>query len=173
MCDNFFTIYGGNSMVDMVLYRKRLIPDENVLLSKDLILFADEHKIITKWKTINPRKDIDHGYSLYLPDEGIKISKFLRTDGSLHKWYCDIVEYYFDKENNSCTTLDLLLDVTISESGVIKLLDLDELAEAHKSGLIDDELLHKSLTRANKLLNTAYSGNFHIYTDVLNSYIDE
>ena len=58
------------------------------------VLFADEHVMVTKWNTINPRKDIDHGYSLYLPDEGFKISKFLKKDGSLHKWYCDIVEFY-------------------------------------------------------------------------------
>lgn len=157
----------------MILYRKRLIPNENILLNKDLILFADEKKIVTKWNTINPRKDIDHGYSLYLPDEGYKISKFLRSDGSFHKWYCDIVEFYFDKENNSCTTLDLLLDITINDKGIIRLLDMDELAEAHKEGLINDDLLSKALIRADRLLQTAYSGNFRKYSDVLDSFINE
>ena len=160
-------------MKDMVLYRKRLIPNENVLLNKDLILFADEHKIVTKWKTIHPRKDIDHGYSLYLPDEGYKISKFLKSDGSFHKWYCDIVEFYFDKEDNSCTTLDLLLDITITDKGVIRLLDIDELAQAHAEGLLDNELMYKSLIRADKLLKTAYSGGFKKYSDILDSFIDE
>ena len=48
-------------MPDLVLYRKRLIPFENILLKGDKVLFADEHTIVTKWNTINPRKDIDHG----------------------------------------------------------------------------------------------------------------
>ena len=158
-------------MKDIVLYRKRLIPDENVLLSKDIILFADEKKIVTKWKAIHPRKDVDSGYSLYLPDEGLKISKFLKSDGSLYKWYCDIVEFYFDEENASVTTLDLLLDITISDKGEIKLLDMDELAEAHKSGLLENDLLDKALIRANKLLTLTYSGNFNKYSDILDSYI--
>ena len=121
----------------------------------------------------NPRKDIDHGYSLYLPEEGFKISKFLRNDGSLYKWYCDIVEFYFDKEENSVTTLDLLLDITVNPDGEIHLIDMDELAEAHEKGLIDDELMHKALIRADRLLKTAYSGSFKKYTDMLDSYIDE
>lgn len=158
-------------MSDLVLYRKRLIPNENILLNKDEILYADNQTIVTKWKTIKPRKDIDHGYSLYLPDEGIKISKFLRSDNSLYKWYCDIVEFYFDGENHSCTTLDLLLDITINEKGDIRLLDMDELVEAHKTGLLSDELLYKSLTRADKLLKTCYCGNFKKYMDMLDSYI--
>ena len=160
-------------MPDLVLYRKRLIPFENILLKGDKVLFADEHTIVTKWNTINPRKDIDHGYSLYLPEEGFKISKFLRNDGSLYKWYCDIVEFYFDNEENSVTTLDLLLDITVNPDGEIHLIDMDELAEAHEKGLIDDELLHKALTRADRLLKTAYSGSFKKYTDMLDSYIDE
>lgn len=160
-------------MPDLVFYRKRLIPFENVLLDGDTVLFSDEHMMVTKWNTIKPRKDIDHGYSLYLPDEGYKISKFLRSDGSLYKWYCDIVEFYYDKDNNSVTTLDLLLDITINEKGEIHLLDMDELAQAHKEGLIDDELMHKALIRADRLLKTAYSGGFKKYTDMLDSYIDE
>ena len=158
-------------MPDLVFYRKRLIPFENIPLKGDTVLFADEHVMVTKWNTINPRKDIDHGYSLYLPDEGFKISKFLKKDGSLHKWYCDIVEFYFDEENASVTTLDLLLDITISDKGEIKLLDMDELAEAHKSGLLENELLDKALIRANKLLTLTYSGNFNKYSDILDSYI--
>ena len=159
-------------MSDLVLYRKRLIPFENILLNRDTVLYADEQIIVTKWNTINPRKDIDHGYSLYLPDEGYKISKFLREDNSLYKWYCDIVEYYINKEENSLTTLDLLLDITINEKGDIHLLDMDELADAHSSGLLDDELMHKSLIRADRLLKIAYSGNFKKYTDLLDSYIN-
>ena len=159
-------------MSDLIFYRKRIIPCENIRLDRDTVLYSDEKMMVTKWNTINPRKDIDHGYSLYLPEEGFKISKFLRKDGSLHKWYCDIVEFYFDKEEGSCTTLDLLLDVTINEKGEVHLLDMDELASAHKDGLIDDVLLHKALLRADRLLKIAYSGSFSKYADLLNSFIE-
>ena len=162
----------GSNMADLIIYRKRIIPNENLRLDRDTVLYADEKMMVTGWNTINPRKDIDHGYSLYLPDEGFKISKFLKKDGSLYKWYCDIVEFYFDKEENSVTTLDLLLDITVNANGEIHLLDMDELAEAHKKGLIDDELLHKALTRADKLLKAAYSGSFKKYTEMLDSYIE-
>ncbi len=161
----------GSNMADLIIYRKRIIPNENLRLDRDTVLYADEKMMVTGWNTINPRKDIDHGYSLYLPEEGFKISKFLRKDGSFYKWYCDIVEFYFDEKEGSLTTLDLLLDVTINEKGEIHLLDMDELAAAHKDGLIDDELLHKSLVRADKLLKIAYSGSFTKYADLLNSYI--
>ena len=45
-------------------------------------------------------------------------------------WYFDIVEYDYDKENNSLTSLDLLADVIVYPDGFVKVLDLDELAEA-------------------------------------------
>ena len=159
-------------MEKITLYRKRLIPNENVLLNKDVILYADKHKLVTKWDAIRPRTDIHHGYSLYLLDEGIKVSKFCKEDDSLYKWYSDIVEYIYDEKENSYTTLDLLLDVTINPNGDIRVLDMDELADAHKEGLISDELLGKSLKRCNTLLKTIYSGNFSKYTEMLESYIN-
>lgn len=158
-------------MDNFTLYRKRLIPFENIKLSNDVILFSSKDKIITSWKTIRPRTDMDHGFSLYLPAEGIKISKFLKSDGSLYKWYCDIVDYSFNEEDNSVTALDLLLDVTISPDGRVKVLDLDELASAHKSGLIDDALMEASLIRTNRLLDTIYSGGFKKYENMLDEYI--
>ena len=105
-------------------------------------------------------------------DEGIKVSKFCKEDDSLYKWYSDIVEYIYDEKENSYTTLDLLLDVTINPNGDIRVLDMDELADAHKEGLISDELLGKSLKRCDTLLKTIYSGNFSKYTEMLESYIN-
>ena len=65
------------------LYRKRLIPDECILLKDDIIISCDENVILTKWNTLKPKKDLHHGYSLYLLNEGIKVSKFYREDNSL------------------------------------------------------------------------------------------
>lgn len=159
-------------MDTITLYRKRLIPNENVKLTSDRILHADSEKIITKWNCIHPRNDMDHGYSLYLLDKGIKISKFCKKDGSLFKWYCDIVDYSYDKEENAYTSLDLLLDITIDPLGRVKVLDMDELVMAHKEQLLDDELLHTALMRANSLLCSVYSGKFSEYTQIIESYID-
>lgn len=157
-------------MEEITLYRKRLIPYENVKLDKDIILFSDSERIITKWNCIRPRKDMDHGYSLYLINEGVKISKFCKTDGSLHKWYCDIVDCSFSSDKKSLTALDLLLDITISPSGVVNVLDMDELAMAHKENLINDDLLETSLMRANSLLKTIYSGEFKKLTEFLEKF---
>ena len=47
------------TMENITLYRKRLIPDELVHLKDDVVLYHDDTVIITKWKTIKPRKDMD------------------------------------------------------------------------------------------------------------------
>ena len=79
-----------------VLYRKRLIPSECILLKDDIIISCDENVILTKWNTLKPKKDLHHGYSCYLLKEGIKVSKFYREDNSLIYWYCDILDYQFN-----------------------------------------------------------------------------
>ena len=53
-------------------------------------------------------------------------------------WYFDIVEYDYDKENNSLTSLDLLADVIVYPDGFVKVLDLDELAEALGKGTLSE-----------------------------------
>jgi len=153
-----------------VLYRKRLIPAECLRLKDDVILHCEDDFIVTGWKTINPRKDMDHGYSLYMLKEGIKVSKFYRADNSLLYWYCDIVEYQWSEDANTCTSVDLLADVVLYPDGSLKVLDLDELALAAKEHLITDEMLYTALTRTNTLLNTIYRGDFVQYKQLLEKY---
>ena len=43
-------------MSDVKLYRKRIIPEECILLEDDEILYLDQEVIITKWNTIHPKK---------------------------------------------------------------------------------------------------------------------
>ena len=38
------------------IYRKRIIPDECILLKNDTILEATDEYIITKWETLKPRR---------------------------------------------------------------------------------------------------------------------
>ena len=58
------------------LYRNRLIPLESILLTNDEILYHDDKKIITFWKTLHPKSDLAYGYSCYFLDRGFKISRF-------------------------------------------------------------------------------------------------
>ena len=157
-------------MENITLYRRRLIPDEIVHLKDDVVLYHDDTVIITKWKTIKPRKDMDHGFSAYLLKEGIKVSKFYRADNSLLYWYCDIVDYEYDATTNSYTSTDLLTDVVLYPDGQIHVLDLDELAEASVKDMITKDQLHSALVRTDKLLNTMYQKTFDQYTKLIDRY---
>ena len=117
-------------MENLKIYRKRMIPDECILLKDDIILETTQDFIITQWKTLKPRRDFHHGYSCYYLKLGYKISKFYREDNTLLYWYCDIVDYLYKKEENSLLVTDLLADVVIYPDGYIKVLDINELAVA-------------------------------------------
>lgn len=152
-------------MQELRLYRKRLIPEECILLKDDIILEADEHHILTQWNTLKPKKDLDHGFSCCYLDLGIKVSKFMRKDNSLIYWYCDIVDYSWEDDDHTLIATDLLIDILIYPDGQLKVLDLDELAEAEDKGLISSDLLKKALRRANLLLTDIYAGKFHPYIE--------
>lgn len=151
------------------LYRRRLIPAEHTLLKDDVIVFLDDEVLITKWKTLKPKAEFTHGCSCYFLNRGVKVSKIYRADGSLLHWYCDIVEYAFDEEEASLTVTDLLADVILSPDGRMKVVDLDELAEAAERGLITKEQLTSCLRNLNQLLTLIYQGRF----DRLQARLDE
>lgn len=151
------------------LYRKRIMPDECIHLKDDVILKCTEDIIITKWNALNPKKDLHHGYSCYFLKKGFKVSKFLHEDGSLLYWYCDIVEYIHDSENNLLISLDLLADVIIYPDGFVKVVDMDELAIALERGTLSEEFLKKSLMRLNHLLEIIYGEKFN----TLQKYLEE
>ena len=138
------------------LFRKRLIPDEIVPLTGDEILLADENIIVTRWKALHKRSDLDHGLSVYYLKEGCKVSRFYLSDGSLKYTYCDIVKYEYSADQIIVT--DLLADVTISPEGVIEILDLDELAQAFDRGLITKSDMNTALKQLDGLLRKLYSG---------------
>ena len=144
-------------MNNLTLFRRRFIPDECVELKDDIIIKQTDSIIVTKWKTIRDRCDLSNGYSCYYLDRGYKVSKFLKSDGSLLCWYCDIVTYQMNKKENSLLVIDLLADVKISPEGRIRVVDLDELSQAFEDRLIDEHLLKKSLLSLNRLLNEIYS----------------
>lgn len=158
-------------MNNYILYRQRLIPDECIKLKDDVILRHDEDVIVTSWDTLHPKTDLHHGYSAYFLKEGIKVSKFLKEDGTLLFWYCDIVDYHpgieADSGADNLTIVDLLADVIIYPDGFVKVVDLDELVDASTSNLISIETLHSILLRLNRLLNTIYDGEFSYYQNYI------
>ncbi len=147
-------------MSTLKMYRKRFIPDECIELKGDEIIFRDENVIITKWTSIHPKPDFSHGASCYFLKDGIKMSKFYRPDGSLVCWYCDIVQYEFSGDGMCMVSTDLLADVVISPEGFVKVVDLDELAEALDRNLIDTETMKRALIQLNALLTKIYEGTF-------------
>lgn len=152
-----------------VLYRKRLIPDEYILLEKDQVLCRNEHYLVTKWDTIRPKKTLSHGFSVFLWEKGIKVSKFYDHDNQLICWYCDIITHEYDPETDTYVTIDLLADVLVYPDGTVKVVDLDELADALEQKLITQDMLLTALRQLNGLLQIIYSGRF----PELQKYIEE
>ena len=149
-----------NSENILKLYRKRIIPEECLLLKDDKIVRHDDEVIVTTWNTLNPKTEFSHGVSCYYLKQGIKVSKFYRHDDSLLYWYCDIVDYEFNEAENSLTVTDLLADVVIFPDGHMKVVDLDEMADALDNGSITPELLSKALRRLHDLLTLIYRDKF-------------
>lgn len=147
-----------------ILYRKRLIPEECVLLKDDMILSCNEDIIVTKWNALKPKKDLHHGYSCYFLKEGYKVSKFYREDNSLLYWYCDIVDYEYKKKDNQLIVTDLLADIIIYPDGFVKVVDIDEMVICLNEQKISLEQLKRSLTQLDKLLQIIYNGQFESLT---------
>ena len=158
-------------MNNLKLYRKRLIPNECILLKDDIIVHKSENLLITSWKTLNPKTDFSHGCSCYFLKEGFKVSKFYRADNSLLYYYCDIVEFEENPTDNSLTVTDLLADVIIYPSGLHKVVDLDELADAYEQGLITAPQLTRSLRQLNHLLNIIQSNTFSTLLEQMDKYL--
>lgn len=140
------------------LIRKRLIPLETLRLEKDVIVHQSERLLVTRWTTIKPKKELHHGSSCFLLKEGWKVSRFIDHQGKLICWYCDIIATEYDADTDTFTFTDLLADVLIYPSGLIKVVDLDELAEALEKKLITSDQLLDSLRKLDALLQLIYDG---------------
>lgn len=147
-------------MEQLKIYRKRIIPDECILLKDDIILEQTDDTIITKWNTLKPRRDFHHGFSCYFLRSGYKVSKFYREDGTLLYWYCDIVDYTYQEAENALIVTDLLADVVLYPDGYIKVLDVNELAIALEKSLCEPQLVTQALRKLDALLNLIYDDKF-------------
>lgn len=149
-------------MEGLNLYRRRIIPSECILLKDDILLYRDNETLITKWNTLHPKKTLDHGYSCYFPERGFKVSKFYDHDDQLISWYCDIIDTDRTTEDGTETYIftDLLADVIVYPDGRVRVVDLDELADAQRDALITPQQLQAALRHLDRLLNIIYKGNF-------------
>ena len=147
-------------MKEFSLYRRRIIPNECILLKDDEIVFFEEDKLVTRWNTIRPKKDIHHGISCFFLADGFKVSKFYGHDGNLLYWYIDIISHNWDEETSSLYVTDLLADVIIYPDGFVKVVDVEELAEALEKGDITPPVLCDALRKLNQILTLIYSDDF-------------
>lgn len=156
-------------MTDLLLYRKRYIPNELVPLKDDLILLNTDSLIITKWDTLHPRKDIARGVSAYFMEDGYKISKIYDSNNKIVYWYCDIIQTQKDAQKNTVIFEDLLIDVILYENGTIKVCDLDELADALELGLITQKEALYAIRTLDSLLKIINHGQFQKLQAVVNN----
>ncbi len=141
-----------------VLYRKRLLPSECIRLDDDEILLRSDRVLVTRWKTIRPKKELSHGISCYLLGEGWKISRFLNHENRLICWYCDIIDVAYDGDTDTYVFTDLLADVLLYPSGEIRVVDLDEIAQALESGLLPVSQACSCMRKLDALLREIYAG---------------
>lgn len=154
---------------DIQLYRRRFIPDELKLLADDKILYLDDDIIITSWNTLKPRSDFASGISAYYRKKGFKVSRHYGIDGSFTRWYCDIIME--SKTENGLVFSDLLIDVVIFPDGTVRVVDLDEAADALDQGLITADMLAQALRSTNQLLTCIHQGKFSELTNCMTDYI--
>jgi len=145
------------NMDNILLYRKRFIPNETIFLKDDIVIEKDENYIVTKWKTLKPRNDFSWGLSCYILDRGFKISRFFSSSGEQIYWYCDIIKY--EVKGNKYIFTDLLADVIVYPDGKVKVMDLAELAQMFEKGIINNSDVCEALNKLDNLLNEIYSGN--------------
>lgn len=153
------------------LYRRRFIPDELKLLQDDNILHVDDDLILTSWTTLKPRSDFASGISAYYRKEGFKISRHYGADGSFTRWYCDICTE--TSNGNDIIFSDLLIDVVIFPDGTVRVVDLDEAADALEQGLISADMLTQALRSTDKLLTYIHQGRFSELTACMADYINQ
>lgn len=156
-------------MTSPILYRKRIIPDECILLKDDIILYRDDEIIVTKWNALKPKKELHHGFSCYFLNKGYKVSKFIKEDNSLLYWYCDIVEHTYDESTDTFVFTDLLADIIVYPDNSVKVVDLDEIAVALERKMLSERELSITLRTLDSLLNSIYAGDF----DYLKSKIEQ
>lgn len=148
-----------------LMFRRRYMPQETKSLNDDEILFMSDEMIVTKWNTFKPKKEFSKGISCTFMNRGYKISRFMKDNGELVYYYCDIIHSDYDSEKNTWIFTDLLADVKIYPDGFVEVVDLGEVSEAFENGLIGTETVTELLKKLDSLLQLIYSGKWRELTD--------
>ncbi|MBO4337330.1 MAG: YgaC family protein [Lachnospiraceae bacterium] len=174
------------------LYRRRLIPNECVLLKDDTIIHRDDDRLVTTWNALKPKKELACGISGFFPADGIKVSKFYRKDKSLIYWYIDIIcaEWIEGTPDlsmpchanapqkgllakgfgtGSLLVTDLLADILIYPDGFVKVVDLAEISDALEQNLLDQKSAALALRTLDRTLESIYRGSFKEYQEFIES----
>lgn len=148
------------NMMKPKIFRRRYIPFETVDISGDELVFRDSEILVTRWKAIKPRGDFDGGISCTFLGKGYKISRFYGHTGEFLYWYVDIVDIEYDKDKDTYIMKDLLVDVKLMTDGELRVLDVDELAEALEKGIITTEQACLALRKLNEILKMIHDKQF-------------
>ena len=116
-----------------IVNRKRYIPDEIISLTNDTIYYVSDELIVTGWRAIRTRPDISGG--------------------------C-ISELSFVGKNINFT--DLLIDLVVYPDNSIRILDLDEFAEAVEKNYITKEQEVRALNSFHALLDYIYNDEYSL-----------
>lgn len=157
-------------MKEFSLYRRRIIPNECILLKDDEMIYFEKDKLVTRWNTIRPKKDIHHGISCFFLADGFKVSKFYGHDDNLLYWYIDIISHKWEEDTSSLYVTDLLVDVIIYPDGFVKVVDVEELAEAFEKGDLSPDVLCDALRKLNRILTAIYSDEFREMKEFVESF---
>ncbi len=149
------------------LYRKRFMPQETIFLKDDVLFYQDAEKMVTRWNVFRPKPNFSHGVSCYFLKKGWKVSKFLKDNGELFCYYCDIIDTAVEEDGNVYIFTDLLADVILFADGTLKVADLGEIADALESGVISQEQVCMALRRLDSLLQLIEAGGFSTLTKEL------
>ena len=142
------------------IYRRRYIPNETVHLADDEITLCRPDLLITRWKCLKPRDDFASGISAHYINRNFKISKFLKADGSLHYYYCDIIKTISENGGEDLIFCDLLADLIVHVDESVEVLDLCDLRRAYDDGLIEIDDVFTAIEALDDLMQSIRSGEF-------------
>ena len=97
-------------------------------------------------RPVDGHPDIAYFRTWLLPEQGLRVSRWVGHPGKHldHDVYIDIADV---EEGPVWRTLDLYLDILVYDHRNLRVLDVDEVLEAHTGGLLDSATVQRALER--------------------------
>lgn len=141
-------------------YKMKLTSNKLEDISDDKVLFQNDEIMVTDFSPKSSSMGTSRVLSFCLFKNNWQISANFDQEGHFRYWYCDIVDYSVNRENNSLTITDLAADVAVFPDNYVSVMDLDELGELIDTESISKEMSVKALKSAQALLKLVYDGQF-------------